>query len=174
MRHHIETIAEYAKAGDTSAVLAYIGEYQNEIKEAAVKQYAVNSTVNSILSVYAGKAAESGIDFSVRCTGTEEVKMREIDIIALLGNLLENALHGSQQSGKENPYIKIHIRLQNDRLLIVCENTCRDALELADGLPVCKSIGISSMIAVCEKYDGNLDYTVENGSCSVCAVLNLP
>lgn len=173
MRHHIEAIAEYAKAGDTSAILTYIGEYEDDISEAAVKQYAVNGTINSILSVYAGKATECGILFSARCSVPEKLMVREIDLIALLGNLLENALHGSQQSGKENPSIKIHIRLQSDRLLIVCVNTCEDTLELADGLPACKSIGISSMIAVCEKYDGNLDYTVENGSCSVCAVLNL-
>ena len=76
MRHHIEAIAEYAKTGDTSAILAYIGEYGTEISEAAVKSYSENRTVNSILSV-------------------------------------------------------------------------------------------------CQKYDGNLDYTIENNVCSACAVLNL-
>ena len=76
MRHHIVAIAEYAKAGDTSAILAYIGEYSTEISEAAVKRYSLNRTINSILSA-------------------------------------------------------------------------------------------------CQKYDGNLDYTIENNVCSVCAVLNL-
>ena len=36
MRHHIDTIAAYAKTGDNAAILAYIGEYENEISEAAV------------------------------------------------------------------------------------------------------------------------------------------
>ncbi|MCM1087523.1 MAG: nucleotidyltransferase domain-containing protein [Muribaculaceae bacterium] len=31
---------------------------------------------------------------------------------------------------------------------------------------------ISRILSVCQKYDGNLDYKVENGICSVCAVLN--
>ena len=173
MRHHIDTIAAYAKTGDNAAILSYIGEYGNEIAEAAVKQYSVNRTVNSILSVYAGKAGENGIAFSVRCNAAKELAVREIDLIALLGNLLENALHGCQESGKENKRIEIHIRLQNKRLIILCNNTCSDDLELADGLPAKKSIGISSILSVCRKYDGNLDYRKENETCSACAVLNL-
>ncbi len=173
MRHHIDTIAAYAKTGDNSAILAYIGEYGNEISGMAVKQYSVNRTVNSILSVYADRAEENGIGFSVRCNVTKELKVREIDLTALLGNLLENALHGCQESGKENKSIEIHIRLQSKRLIILCNNTCPDSLELADGLPAKKSIGISSILSVCRKYDGNLDYQIENETCSACAVLNL-
>lgn len=173
MRHHMDAIAAYAKTGDNAAILAYIGEYKNEISEAAVKQYSINRTVNSILSVYAGKAEENGIDFSVRCNVTRELEVREIDLIALLGNLLENALHGCQESGKKSKRIEIHIRLQNKRLILLCNNTCPDDLELANGLPAKKSIGISSILSVCRKYDGNLDYRIENETCSACAVLNL-
>ena len=173
MRHHMEAIAEYAKTGDTSAILAYIGEYGTEISEAAVKRYSENRTINSILSAYAGKAGESGVSFSVRCNVPKELKIREIDLIALLGNLLENALHGCQESGKEKQFIEIHIRRQDNRMIIVCNNTCSDKLELSDRLPTGKSIGISSILSVCQKYDGNLDYKIEKDVCSACAVLNV-
>lgn len=173
MRHHIEIIAEYAKAGNTSAILAYIGEYSNEISEAAVKQYSLNRTINSILSVYADKAEEGGISFFVQCYVPGELKVREIDLIALLGNLLENALHGSQESGKEKRSIEVYIHLQNNRLVIVCNNSCSDELKLSENLPVGRSIGISSILSVCQKYAGDLDYRIENGVCSACAILNL-
>lgn len=173
IRHHIETIAEYAKIGNSSAILTYIREYRIEISEAAVKQFSVNRTVNSILSAYAGKAGENGIGFSVRCNVSEELKVRDIDLIALLGNLLENAMHGCGESGKEKRCIEIHIRLQNSRLIILCNNTCSDHLKLSGSLPAGKSIGISSILSVCQKYDGNLDYKIEKEICSACAVLNL-
>lgn len=173
MRHHIETIAEYAKTGDTSAILAYIGEYVNEISEAAVKQYSLNRTINSVISAYAGKAEENGIGFSVGCNVTKELEVREIDLIAILGNLLENALHGCQESGKENKSIEIRIRIANKKLIILCNNTCSDNLKLSESLPAGKSIGISSILSACRKYGGNLDYKIENGTCSACAVLNL-
>lgn len=173
IKHLLKTIAEYAKADDISGILSYIREYDIEISDTAVKQYAVNRTVNMILSAYAGKAEESGVEFSVNCNVSEKLAIRDIDLIALLGNLLENALHGCRKSEKENLSVKIHIRLQSNRLLISCGNTCPDNMELSDGLPMPKSIGISSILSVCEKYNGNLDYKVENGVCSARVVLNL-
>ncbi|MDE7266921.1 MAG: GHKL domain-containing protein [Lachnospiraceae bacterium] len=173
MRRHINTIAEYAKTGDTSAILAYIGEYNTEISEATVKRYSENQTINSILSAYAGKAEEGGISFLVQCNVPKELKIREIDLIALLGNLLENALHGCQESGKEKPCMEIHIRLKKNLLLIVCNNTCSDKLKLSGSHPAGKSIGISGILSVCQKYDGDLDYKIEKDVCSACAVLNL-
>lgn len=173
MRHHLVTIAEYAKTGDTSAILSYIKEYDAEISETAVKQYSVNGGVNIILSAYAGRIRESGIDFSVRCNVPKELKVRETDLIALLGNLIENALHGCQESGKENKSIKIYIRMQNSRLMILCNNTCPSHLKLSNGLPVGKSIGISSMLSVCQKYGGNLEYKIEEENCSACVVLHV-
>ena len=129
--------------------------------------------LTSILSVYAGKAKESGIAFLIKCNVKAELAVRDIDLIALLGNLLENALHGCQESAKEKLYIEIYIQMQNRRLTIVCDNICSDDLTLSGSLPEGKSIGISSILAVCQKYDGNLEYKVEHGICSACAVLNL-
>jgi len=174
MRHHLETIAVYAKAGETSAILEYIREYSIEVSETAVKRYSMNRTINSILSVYAGKAGDNDIVFSVRCNTPEELAVRDIDLIALLGNLLENALHGCQKSGKEQLIIEVHIRVRNSRLVVLCDNTCPDDLKLSGHLPAGKSIGISSILTVCQKYAGDLDYKVENGICSACAILNLP
>lgn len=173
IRHHTEVIAEYAKAGDTSAILSYIGEYRQTISQAEVRQFSLNRTIDNILSVYMGKAGEDGIPFSVSCSVPGELKMSEIDLIALLGNLLENALYGCRNSGKEKPCMEIRIRLQGSRLVIVCNNTCSDKLKLSGNLPEGKSIGISSILSVCRKYAGNLDYKIENGVCSACAILNL-
>lgn len=173
MRHHFETIAEYAKEGNTAPILAYIREYIIEVSETTLKQYSENRTINSILSVYAGKAKESGIVFSVRCNAPRDLAVREIDQIALLGNLFENALHGCRESQKEQLRIDIYIRLQNNRFIVVCNNTCPDDLKMFGNLPSESGIGISSILNVCQKYEGSLDYTIENGICSVCAVLNL-
>lgn len=173
VRHHLEVVAEYAKAGDIPAVISYIEEYGVEISETAVRRYSVNCVLNSIFSVYGGKAAEHHIDFSVKCNAAEKLSVRDIDLIALLGNLLENAMYGCQNSGKENLCIAIYIRQQHSMLIILCDNTCADDLKLSGNLPEGKSIGISSILSVCRKYEGSLDYSLQDGKCSVCAVLNL-
>ena len=63
MRHHIEAIAEYAKAGNTSAILAYIGEYSTEISESAIKRYSENRTVLNPL--YNPPSSRLGNSFSL-------------------------------------------------------------------------------------------------------------
>ena len=130
MRHHLKIIAEYAKADDVSSILAYVREYSIEISETAVKQYSINSMINMILSVYAGKVEESGIKFSVRCSVPEKMTVRDIDLIALFGNLLENALHGCQKAKKENSYIEIYI--PNDVLDNVKVETVSGAITVDD------------------------------------------
>ena len=102
-----------------------------------------------------------------------KLAVRDIDLIALLGNLFENALHGCQKSEKEKLYIEIYIQMQKNRLTIVCNNVCPDDLELSGSLPKGKSVGISSILSVCRKYDGHLEYKAEHGICSACVVLNL-
>lgn len=145
--------------------------YMKKDSEAALVRQNAEYLFNQLSAMQ--KAEEAGIDYLVHCNVPKELKVREIDLIALLGNLLENALHGCQESGKENKSIVVHIRLQNNKLIILCNNTCLDGLKISGGLPVEKGIGISSLLSVCRKYDGNLDYKIENENCSVCAILNL-
>ncbi len=173
IRHHLEAIGEYAKTGNVSQILAYIEEYGVEISETAVRQYSVNSVLNSIFSAYAGKASENQIDFLVKCNVPEKLPVKDVELIAMFGNLLENAFHGCLDSGKGNLRIEIYVRLQKNRLMIVCNNTCSDKLKLRENLPEEKGVGISSILSVCRKYDGSLDYSLQDGTCSACAVLNL-
>ena len=35
-----------------------------------------------------------------------------------------------------------------------------------------ENLSLNSILSVCQKYDGNLDYKIENDVCSACAVLN--
>ena len=73
----------------------------------------------------------------------------------------------------EKQRIEVYIRLLNNRLVIVCNNSCSDKLKLSGSLPEGKGIGISSILSVCQKYSGNLDYRIEHNVCTACVVLNL-
>ena len=53
------------------------------------------------------------------------------------------------------------------------QNTSDENLELVDGIPKNKGIGILSILNVCEIYHGYVNYRFENGLCSVCVVLPL-
>ena len=96
--------------------------------------------------------------------------------MAILANLLENALNGCKEleAGQlRQPKIEISIREKDSNLLIVCSNTCSDKLEVSDALPKKRGIGISSIISACGHYNGKVDYAVKDGICSVYAALEI-
>ena len=95
-------------------------------------------------------------------------------LVAILANLLENALNSCKElEAFGHPKIEIQILEKDSNLLIVCRNTCSDKLEIADDLPQKRGIGISSIISACGHYNGKVDYTVKDGVCSVYAVLEI-
>jgi len=173
IRHHLTNIYEYAKSGDCETIVRYLEEYDKLLTDAAVKSYCANRTVNNILSAYAGEAEKAGIEYICEVKTAAELPIKDTDIVAILANLLENALNGCVKSGKEKPSTEIFIREKNGKLVIVCNNPCPDSLIIYDGLPKNKDIGISSIISSCEKYGGKINYTVKDGICSVCAVLDI-
>ncbi len=173
IRHHLTNIYEYAKSGDCEKLVHYIEEYDNLMTDTAVKSYCANRTVNNILSAYAGEAEKAGIEYVCEANIAAELPIKDTDIVAILANLLENALNGCVSSGKKSPRTEIYIREKNRKLVILCNNPCPDSLIISEGLPKNKSIGISSILSSCEKYGGKINYTVKNGICSVCAVLDI-
>ncbi len=173
IRHHLTNIYEYAKTGDCETIVRYLEEYDKVLTDAAVKSYCANPTVNNILSAYAGEAEKAGIEYICEVKTAAELPIKDTDIVAILANLLENALNGCVKSGKEKPSTEIFIREKNGKLVIVCNNPCPESLIITDGLPKNKGIGISSILSACEKYGGKINYTVKNGICSACAVLDI-
>lgn len=173
MRHHLLNIAAFVQAGNQQAALEYIKEYDHKILELAPIRYAKHPAINNILSAYAMKFHQGKIPFGVHCHIPESLPVEDVDLITLLGNLLENALHGCE-AYDGIAQTDIYIKIQNEKLIVVCENTCSHKFELEENLPKDKSIGVSSILTVCNKYHGHLGYSVDKGICSACAVLHLP
>lgn len=174
MRHYVSNTSELLKSGDMEGALRYLNDWDDELSEAAVKQYCSNRTVNNILSVYERKTDASNIEYICKASASAELPVKDVHLVAIFANLLENALNGCKEiEASRRPKIEIQIREKDSNLLIVCSNTCSDKLEVADDLPKKRGIGISSIISACGHYNGKVDYTVKDGVCSVYAVLEI-
>ena len=174
MRHYIVNTTELLKSGDVEGALRYLNDWDDELSEAAVNQYCGNRTINNILSAYERKTDASNIEYICKASAAAELPVKDVHLVAILANLLENALNGCKElEAFSRPKIEINIREKESNLLIVCSNTCSDKLEISDELPKKRGIGISSIISACGHYNGRVDYTVNDGVCSVYAVLEI-
>ncbi len=169
-RHHSQNVALMLQDGKTDEALLYIKHYCQSLNEAKSNDFCPNVTVNAILNGFCKRAREEGIAVSVFADTQADTAVKDMDFVAILSNLLENALNGCNQQEK-NAKITVNIRTIGDKTVIVCSNTCKTEIEIENGLPKQKGIGIASMQIAARKYNGDIAYTFENGVLTVCVIL---
>lgn len=173
-RHHMLNIAEYAKNGNTEELLVYLEKYCTEVENTEPLFLCANSTINHILTVYVSQAKKMGIRAVCDVGVKEEIGINDVDLVAILGNLLENSVHGCLESGKEEMYIFVRIQAKARKLSILVENTCRENICFENGMPKAigrKGIGVSSIVKSIEKYGGAVDFECRDGRFICRAVL---
>ena len=176
VRHHMLLIEEYAKKGEYKELIDYLEQYGADIESHKEKDICTNRAVNSILSAYAKKARGLKVEVHMDVKLADNLPVRDIDWIAVLANMFENAIHGCSASGLPKQEIDIHIAQKRNKVMIQCRNTCGRDVSFKKGLPQSDKgggIGVSSIIKAVTNYEGETDFAVENGQFVTRILLNL-
>ncbi len=171
-RHHNIVVMEFARNRDFDGILSYLQEYEAREEEKSSKSYCSNHAVDNVLSAYLGRAGQNGIETEVKVCFWENIAISDYDLVSILANILDNAIHGCMEAeGKR--CIKLSIQKKCSKLILICENTCKDDIRFRDGVPKAKGhdgIGVASILNSVEKYNGSVDFSVE-GSIFLCRVI---
>ncbi len=165
-RHHMLNIAEFARNGQMEELLVYLDKYYVEVEDTESLFLCANSTINHILTVYVSQAKKKGIRVTCDVSVKEEIGINDVDLVAILGNLLENSVHGCLEAGKEEMYILVRIQMKAQKFSVLVENTCRENIHFENGLPKAEGregIGVSSIVKSVEKYGGAIDFGCRDG-----------
>lgn len=122
--------------------------------------------VDHILSSYADMAEQKEILITWDVKLSKKLPIREIDLIAILGNAMENAVHGCEKAKEEKRYIHVYIRQTEKSLAVRIENTCSGGIDFVDGLPVRETgggIGTGSIVASVSRYHGSVQFSANDG-----------
>lgn len=177
VRHHALLIEEYVRKGEFEELLAYLVQYGEDVEKQKVRNVSGNRAVNSILSAYAKKARSHKIQVSMNIRVAEGLPVRDIDWVAILANVFENAIHGCIGSGSVQQEINIYIAQKRNKVIIQCRNTSTEEVVFHKGLPQSEKgggIGVRSIIKAASNYDGETDFCLENGQFVTRILLNLP
>lgn len=139
------------------------------------KEY-VNSghlEVDSILNykLFAAETAGAVLDLTVKIPDIIEIKSFDLNVI--LGNLLDNAIEALEKNTKKN--LKIDIELERAILYVTIANSCNK--NLSPKLATTKTdkqnhgIGLESVNAIVQKYDGKMNVSHKNGVFTVSLML---
>ena len=170
-RHHNLVMLEFASNNDIERVREYLESLVDSDNEVwGDVRYCENMTVNTVLGVYARRAAENGISVNISAKASRDLSVLPQDLVIVIANLFENAINAAAKLKSENKHIDIYIKDSVQRLLIKVENPCKASLVFDETL---YGIGIRSVISTAKKYEGMYDFTAEEGIFSAKISLNL-
>ncbi len=170
-RHHNQNIVSMLQKGDVQEALHYLEQYDESLDAAKGGEFCPNITVNAILSSFYAKAQKMGISVLIEADTAENTPISDMDYVAILSNLLENAVNGCTECHSKGE-IKVNIRTVADKTVIVCSNPCRKDIFIENNMIKNRGIGIASMLSAIRKYDGNMKYSMANRILTVCIILN--
>lgn len=132
MRHHYQMLLAYAESGELDKITEYLKNQTEHIESITTGRLCENETVNNILKVYQQKAAEQNISMEIRAAAKPGLSATDPDLVAIIANILENALHGAAKSGSKSPFIRVNIKHQAQHFVVSCDNSCSKSLDFDD------------------------------------------
>lgn len=172
IRHHYSLLLSYAKEGKIDRIIEYLEEQTEIIDSERPLRFCENDTINNIIRVYRQKAEKSSIKLDVKIDIKSRLGVANPDLVAILANIMENAVHGALGSNMDEPWIALDIYHKEDRLVINCENSCDRKADYTDMPMELYGIGINSIVATADKYDGSCRFTVTDGIFKCITIMN--
>lgn len=167
---YIRTAVNCISMGNVQESKEIFEELNIRIQETKPNEYCENKILNVIMTDRAVVASEKQIDFSIRIEPMVDFSfMDDIDLIAILGNLLDNAFEAAVLCGN-NSFTKIGIFTENHEhfLVINVENNYMvEPVQGKKGYITIKSdrgnhgIGIHTVEQIVKKYNGRLQINIE-------------
>ena len=165
--HHIKTVYSLLKKDKKDDAMNMLSKLFDKYEKAEMIEYSGNTILNTILSDYKEKSSKENIEcdiFVERGFNIEYVD--EIDLVAMLSNLLSNSYEAAAKSDMKK--IRIQMFMQNDGSfsVIKIENSYTSMIVEEDSvLKTTKQnkefhgLGIKSVQQIAEKYNGWLSST---------------
>ena len=170
-RHHNLIMLEYANNNDIESVREYLrGLVVGDTEAYAGVKYCDNITVNTILSVYEGRAKDKGIKVNIKASAAKNLPVIPKDLVIIIANVFENAINAVLKLKNAERYISISVKETPERLLIIAENPCKEKMVFDES---CYGVGIQSIISTVNKYEGMYDFSATNGMFSAKISVNL-
>lgn len=164
LKYHIREIGDKAKIDDQT--LEEIGR-EISIYDAAIKTG--NEALDTILTEKSLYCCNNGINLSCIADGKSLSFIKDADIYVLFGNAIDNAIEAVSKVAPDKRGIGITIKRINGFVFVNVHNYFSGKIVFdGDTVKTTKSDksvhghGISSMRAICAKYDGDMSITVEN------------
>lgn len=166
-RNHINMILGLVEANSKDDVISYINEIDIGIRELDKNIYTDNIAINSILVSKIKVAKYKNIKVNLDIKINSEIKISNVDICIILGNLLDNSIEAcSMIEGYK--FIDLRIISENNRLVIKISNSTNGYVNEINGKFLTtknnkiNGIGLIQIDSIVKKHNGYINRKHEN------------
>ena len=161
LKHQINLLksgADSEKAGE------YLEQMEREIKIYETQNKTGNKVLDTILTSKSMHCQRHGIELKFMGEGQLLNFMEDMDISALFGNMLDNAIESVVKiKDRQKRMISLHVIQDKQFIRIRTENYCEENVQFQDGIPITTKkdkrfhgYGMKSMKKIVEKYGGSV------------------
>lgn len=165
MKNYTIALSELIKNNENEKALKYISSVSGILEPAKIYCNTGILSIDSIVNYKFTRAEEIGISVDSEITIPNNLNLNSNDLVAILGNLLDNAIEASSKA--ENKYIKFRTSYDRGTVLIVLTNSYNGELNFEgksykttkEDNKAIHGIGLKSIKSAVEKYNGAMKVT---------------
>ena len=169
-RNHIQTMKVLAANGDMDAIKVYLDELDTDLNTVDTVVKTGNAMADAILNSKISLAQSKFINVQCDAHIPVKLKMSELDLCCIIGNLFDNAIEASQKLPEGQRLIRVYMDMKGTQLYISFTNfTASKKMEKVgkvfktskgDG----HGFGLVRIDAIIERLDGYLSRNSEDGA----------
>ena len=168
--NHLQSMKAYVEMEKYDELKEYLDKLEIDLDNVNQLIESGNVNLDAILNSKISLALKNGISIDYKAVCPASLAISDIDLCALIGNLIDNAVESSQKVkdiGK-NPFIRIYIGILKRQLYISISNATVDQVRKMDNEYISKKRGnhghgLKRINLVVEKYGGYINRQNEPG-----------
>lgn len=181
MNHHLQMLCYLAQKAENTEITDYIASISTPISQLSDVIWSGVDIVDAILNHTIAKARQMGIRIDVNAEFPQNSSIASDDLCIILFNLLDNAMEACRPYlivQDQKPLISVTIRRIHQFLLIKVKNPCSQKPSGLASLfsttkknPCHHGIGLRNVRETAEKYNGNVEFEVNEDSFTASVLL---
>lgn len=169
-RNHIQMMKVLAANGDMDALKVYLDELDTDLNTVDTVVKTGNPMADAILNSKISLARSRNIPTQVDAHIPVKLKMSELDLCCIIGNLFDNAMEASLALPEEKRLIRVYMDMKGTQLYISFTNftAAKKLSKVGGGFKTSKGeghgFGLVRMDDIVSRYDGYLSRNSEDGA----------
>lgn len=166
--NHMQTLKAYLAMNQIEEIHKYLDHLEEDLDSIDIAIRTGNTSVNAILSSKISIAQRNAINVSYKATVPSALRISDVHLCAVIGNLLDNAIEACEKVPPEKRFIRVYIGVFKEQLYISVTNSTESTRrkKLTELITTKKGehgLGLRRVDKIVAQYDGYVNRKNEPG-----------